>query len=417
MKAVRFHEYGDPDVLRYEDVEQPVPGAGRSGSASPRRRSTRVDGNIRGGFMQGPIPVTLPHTPGIDVAGTVDALGEGVDGIEVGDRGHRLPADDGDGAAAEYVVAPAEILAPAPTSIPLADAAALPVVGLTAWQALFDHAELTAGQRVLINGAGGAVGGYAVQLAKRAGAYVIATAGPRSSERVRTAGADEVIDHTTTEVTAAVTEPVDVVLNLAPIDPAELAALVALVRPGGVVVNTTVWMPAPGDEERGVRGIDLFVRSDAEQLSRLVGAGRPRRAARRRRRAGAAGRAAGDPRPGRRGRAARQGHRPPCRGAMRFPGADLRGRCALPPQAGRACSPRPAGSRRGAQASRRTPASGRGETPGPHPSRPAPRPREVQRVHDAEGGGRRSTTSTQPDGTAAAPRPSWPPCRPAGAPA
>ena len=89
-----------------------------------------------------------------------------------------------DGAAAEYVVAPAEVLAPAPASIPLADAAALPMVGLTAWQALFDDAGAEAGQRVLINGAGGAVGGYAVQLAKRAGAHVIATASPRSSERV-----------------------------------------------------------------------------------------------------------------------------------------------------------------------------------------------------------------------------------------
>jgi NADPH:quinone reductase-like Zn-dependent oxidoreductase len=122
----------------------------------------------------------------------------------------------------------------------------------------------------LINGAGGAVGGYAVQLAAGAQAHVIATAGPRSSEAVKSAGADEIIDHTVTGVTEAVTEPVDVVLNLAPIDPAELAALAGLVRPGGVVVNTTVWMPAPADEERGVRGIDLYVRSDAEQLSRLV---------------------------------------------------------------------------------------------------------------------------------------------------
>ncbi|WP_339155876.1 NADP-dependent oxidoreductase [Actinomadura luteofluorescens] len=189
---------------------------------------------------------------------------------EVGDRivGF-LPFVD-DGAAAEYVLAPAGILAPAPTSIPLADAAALPLVGLTAWQALFDHAELKAGQRILISGAGGAVGGYAVQLAKAAGAHVVATGSPRSIERVKAAGADEVIDHTTTEVTAAVTEPVDVLLNLAPIDPTEFTALAGLVRDGGVVVSTTVWMPAPADEERGVRGIDLFVRSDAGQLSELV---------------------------------------------------------------------------------------------------------------------------------------------------
>lgn len=220
--------------------------------------------------MQGPIPVTLPHTPGIDVSGRVDALGEGVAGLETGDQVVGFLPMAGVGAAAEYVVAPAGILTPAPRSIPLPDAAALPLVGLTAWQALFDHAKLAPGQRVLINGAGGAVGGYAVQLAKNAGAYVIATAGPRSSEHVETAGADEVVDHTATEVTAAVTEPVDVVLNLAPIDPAQLAALLTLIRSGGVLVNTTVWMPAPSDEPRGVRGIDLFVNSDAEQLSRLV---------------------------------------------------------------------------------------------------------------------------------------------------
>ncbi|MFE9677053.1 NADP-dependent oxidoreductase [Streptomyces sp. NPDC006259] len=270
MKAVRFHEYGDPNVLRYEDVEQPLPGAGEVRIRVAATSFNPVDGNIRGGFMRGPIPVVLPHTPGIDVAGTVDALGEGVNGVAVGDDVVGFLPMDGTGAAAEYVLAPAEALTPAPKDVPLAEAAALPLVGLTAFQALFDHGKLTAGQRVLINGAGGAVGGYAVQLAKNAGAHVIATASPRSSDVVTSVGADEVIDHTTTSVTAAVTEPVDVVLNLAPVDPAELAALVTLVRPGGVLVNTTVWMPAPGDEERGVRGIDLFVRSDADQLAKLV---------------------------------------------------------------------------------------------------------------------------------------------------
>lgn len=270
MKAVRFHEYGDPSVLRHEDVEQPVPGAGEVRVRVAATSFNPVDGNIRGGFMQGPIPVTLPHTPGIDVAGTVDALGEGVDGIAVDDDVVGFLPMDGNGAAAQYVLAPADVLIPAPKSVPLADAAALPLVGLTAYQALFDHGKLTAGQRVLINGAGGAVGGYAVQLAKNAGAHVIATAGPRSSEAVTSAGADEVIDHTATDVTAVVTEPVDLALNLAPVAPDELASLVTLVRPGGVVVNTTVWMPAPSDEERDVRGIDLFVRSDTDQLAQLV---------------------------------------------------------------------------------------------------------------------------------------------------
>ncbi|MEV5895025.1 NADP-dependent oxidoreductase [Nonomuraea fuscirosea] len=270
MKTVRFHEFGGPEVLRYEDVPRPAPGAGQVRIRVAATSFNGVDGNIRAGYMRGPIPVELPHTPGIDVAGTVDALGAGVDDVAVGDRVVGLLPMTGPGAAAEYVIAPAEILTAAPRNIPLADSAALPLVGLTAWQALFDHGKLTAGQRVLINGAGGAVGGYAVQLAKEVRAHVIATAGPRSAERVKGAGAAEVIDHTTTDVTAAVTEPVDLVLNLAPVAPEQLAALVTLVRDGGALVNTTVWMPAPSDEERGVRGIDVFVRGDADQLADLA---------------------------------------------------------------------------------------------------------------------------------------------------
>jgi NADPH:quinone reductase-like Zn-dependent oxidoreductase len=270
MKAVRFHEYGDPDVLRYEEVEQPVPGAGEVRLRVAGSAFNPVDDGIRGGYLQGPFPVTLPHTPGIDVSGTVDALGDGVTSVAVGDAVIGFLPMTAAGAAAEYVIAPAEILALAPTTIPLPDAAALPMVGLTAWQALFDDAGLTAAQRVLINGAGGAVGGYAVQLAKNAGAHVIATASPRSSGRVTAAGADEVIDHTATDVSAAVTEPVDVLLNLARISPEEMFALVALVRPGGVVVNTVPTISTPTDDERGVRAVGVFVRSNAAQLSRLV---------------------------------------------------------------------------------------------------------------------------------------------------
>jgi NADPH:quinone reductase-like Zn-dependent oxidoreductase len=270
MKTVRFHEYGDPDVLRYEDADQPVPGAGQVRLRVAATTFNGVDANIRGGNMQGPIPVELPHSPGIDVAGTVDALGEGVDSLAVGDQVIGFLPMGGPGASAEYVIAPAEVLAAAPTTVPLADAAALPAVGLTAWQALFDHAKLTAGQRILLNGAGGAVGGYAVQLAANAGAHVIATASPSSGQRVKASGAEQVVDHTTADVTAEVTEPVDVVLNLAPVEPAQLSALVALIRDGGTLVNTTVWMPAPSDDKRNVKGIDLYARSDARQLAQLV---------------------------------------------------------------------------------------------------------------------------------------------------
>lgn len=227
-----------------------------------------VDAGIRGGYLQEPFPVTLPHIPGIDVAGTIDAVDADVLNPRVGDRVIGFLPITSDGSAAEYVLAPAEILAQAPTSIPLADAAAVPSVGLTAWQALSEHAELRAGRRLLVNGAGGAVGGYAIQLAKRSGAYVIATASPRSVEHVRRAGADEIIAQPTTSVAEAVGEPVDVVLNLALIAPAELGTLAGLVRAGGLVLNTV-----PGampDDLAGVRAVPVFVRSDADQLADLV---------------------------------------------------------------------------------------------------------------------------------------------------
>lgn len=210
------------------------------------------------------------RTPGVDVAGTVDALGPGVDAIATGDRVVGLLPMTAVGAAADHVIASAEILTGVPRKLPLADLAALPLVGLTAWQALFDHGGLTAGQRVLVIGAGGAAGGYAVQLAKEARAHVCATTASGSALRVAAAGADEVIDDTSTDLTAAMSGPVDLVLNLAPVTSEQLVALILLIRAGGALVNTSVGTPAPSDDERGVRGIDLHVRSDADQLADLV---------------------------------------------------------------------------------------------------------------------------------------------------
>jgi NADPH:quinone reductase-like Zn-dependent oxidoreductase len=223
---------------------------------------------MRAGFL--PIPIQLPHVPGYDVSGTVDAIGEGVTGLTVGDAVIAFLPMDHDGGAAEYVVAPADAVVAAPTSVPLADAAALPSVALTAWQALFDDGRLTAGQRLLVVGAGGVVGKYAVQLAKRAGAHVIATASPRSADAVRAAGADKVIDHTATDLLDSLDGQVDVLLNLAPIEPEQFAADVAAVRDGGVVVSTTAFMATPGDESRGVRAATVFVLPNRERLTELV---------------------------------------------------------------------------------------------------------------------------------------------------
>lgn len=268
MKAVQFHEAGGPEVLQLTEIEQPVPAAGEVRLRVAASAFNAADNGMRAGFL--PIPVVLPHVPGYDVSGIVDAVGKDVEGISAGDPVIGFLPMEQDGGAADYVIAPADAVVAAPATIPLADAAALPSVALTAWQALVDEGQLEAGQRLLIVGAGGVVGKYAIQLAKRAGVHVVATASPRSIDAVRAAGADEVIDHTAVDLLGAVDGQVDVLLNLAPIEPEQFAALVALVRDGGAVVSTTAFMQTPGDETRGVRAATVYVRPNRERLSELV---------------------------------------------------------------------------------------------------------------------------------------------------
>lgn len=268
MKAVQFYEVGGPEVLQYGEIEQPTPAAGQVRVRVAASAFSAADNSMREGFL--PIPVVLPHVPGYDVSGTIDALGAGVESVAVGDNVIAFLPMERDGGAAEYVIAPAEAVVVAPASIPLADAAALPSVALTAWQALFDDGGLQAGQRLLIVGAGGVVGKYAIQLAKRAGVHVVATASPRSMDAVRAAGADQIIDHTAADLLSAVDGQVDLLLNLAPIEPERFVELVALVRDGGTVVSTTAFMATPGDESRGVRAVTVFVQPNRERLAELV---------------------------------------------------------------------------------------------------------------------------------------------------
>lgn len=269
MKALRYHSYGDSDVLVYEDADRPVAAAGQVVVQVAGTSFNPVDAVIRAGFLREVFPVAFPHIPNFDVAGVITEVGEGVSGWQAGDAVVAFLPLTAPGAAAEYASLPVETLAAAPRTIDLADAAALPSAGLTAWQALFEHAEVKAGQSVLINGAGGAVGGYAVQLAKQAGASVTATASARSLDRIRSYGADQIIDYTATPVLDALAgQRFDVVLNLAPAGPQETARLVDLVTDGAVFVSTTT--PGPDDAGRGVRTVRVFARSDATQLTELI---------------------------------------------------------------------------------------------------------------------------------------------------
>lgn len=269
MKAVRYHSYGDSDVLGVEEAERPAAAAGHVVLKVAGAAFNPVDAAIRAGGFHQIAPVAFPHTPGMDVSGTVAEIGEGVTGWNAGDAAIATLPLNAPGAAAEYVAVAAGLLAAAPRPLPLADASALPTAGLTAWQGLFEHAKLQAGQRVLVNGAGGAVGGFAVQLAKRAGAEVTATASARSSDRVKAAGADRIVDHTAAPLAEALAgQRFDVVFYLVRNSPEEVAAVADLVVDGGAFVSAAA--PVPQEIGRGVRAVQMFLHDDAAALTELV---------------------------------------------------------------------------------------------------------------------------------------------------
>lgn len=268
MKAVLYSAYGDSTVLVLEEVPVPQPGPGQVLVKVVATTFNPADAAFRAGYLSEMIPLELPHVPGVEVSGTIAAVGPDVTGWDEGAAVAAFLPMNAPGASAEYVLAPVEVLAPLPEGVDPVDAAALPAVALTAFQALFEHGGLTDGDRVLINGAGGAVGGFAVQLAHQAGAEVSATAGARSAERVRSFGADHVIDYTAIPVVQAAKGPFDVVLNLAPTTPEDTDALAALTADGGVFVTATT---APATEPgREVRVVRMAVRSDVAQLADLL---------------------------------------------------------------------------------------------------------------------------------------------------
>jgi NADPH:quinone reductase-like Zn-dependent oxidoreductase len=263
---MRIHHYGDASVIRPEDVPRPVPGRGDVLIHVAATSFNPSDIGVRRGLLRSVFPLDLPYTLGGDVAGTIVELGDSVQTLAVGDR--VIGRLDTGGAAAEYVTAAADTVVAAPTAVPLAHAAAIPIAGVTAWQAVFEHASIASGQRVLVNGAGGGVGGFAVQLAKRAGAHVIATAGPRSTDAVRQLGADEIVDYTARPLADALDGPVDAILNFVVVSARHAATLMSLVRPGGVVVSATVEVKAPAGSP--VTTVRFVARNDTSHLAALV---------------------------------------------------------------------------------------------------------------------------------------------------
>src|SRR5215472_14264752 len=253
MKAVRLHGRGGPDHLVYEDAPQPRPGAGEvlvrvyATGVIAKQLKWDVTYQTKAGS-----PRALP-IPGRDLSGVVEEVGPGVTEPVKGSEVYAMLDYGYDGAEAEFTIALPNELAPKPRTLDHVQAAAVPLTALTAWQALFEHARLVAGQTVLIHGAAGGVGVFAVQLAHWTGAQVIATASARNRDFLLELGASAVIDYTTTRFEEVV-HGVDLVFDTVGGDTLQRSWQV--VKPGGVLV--TIVSPPPSFENAKAHGIRPF---------------------------------------------------------------------------------------------------------------------------------------------------------------
>lgn len=265
MKALQLHGYGSADDLRYEEV--PTPQAG-PGQVLVRVRAAAVnplDAKLASGAMRQFMPLAFPWIPGMDFAGTVEAVGAGVTTLPPGTAVYGTSSAGG--AYAEYLVAQAEAVAPKPASRSFAEAASVPVAALTAWQGLMQAGQLQAGQTVLIHGGAGAVGAYAVQFAHQLGARVIATAAGNDLDFVRSLGADEVIDYRAGRF-ETVGRTVDVVFDLVGGEVQQRSY--AVLKAGGYLVATSQPPSAEEAARHGIHGVMLGMKPSAADLTRVA---------------------------------------------------------------------------------------------------------------------------------------------------
>lgn len=242
MKAVRIHQYGGPEVLQLDELPMPQPAADEVLVRVHAASVNPVDWKIREGYLKDFFAQPLPVAIGCDFSGVVESAGANVTSVKAGDEVYGSVSVVRGGACAEYVVAKAGEYARKPQQLDFINAASLGVGAMTAMLA-FKAASLTAGQKVLIHAAAGGVGSMAVQIAKAHGAYVIGTASGRNTEFVRSLGADEIIDYTTTKFEDVISDA-DLVLDL--IGGETLARSYAVVRKGGHLISAV----QPPDENQ-----------------------------------------------------------------------------------------------------------------------------------------------------------------------
>jgi NADPH:quinone reductase-like Zn-dependent oxidoreductase len=265
MKAVVAHEYGDPEVLKFEEVLRPEPKQNQVLVRVIASGVNPADPLTLSGRYAREFGTHLPLIPGYDIAGVVEKIGTRITKLKVGDAVYGYPTFGG--GWAEYVAVTEGEVAIKPHSLSFAEAAAVPMGALTAWQALVDTAQLRAGQIVLIHGGSGGVGSFAVQIAKWKQARVIATASTANQDLLKQLGADEAIDYTKTKF-EDVAKNVDVVLD--PIGKDTLARSYAVVKKGGIVMSLVARLDKAEIEKRGIKGAGIAVHPDAEDLSEIA---------------------------------------------------------------------------------------------------------------------------------------------------
>lgn len=268
MKAIMINEYGDESVLIYTDVTRPEPKADEVLIKVHAAGVNPVDWKIRDGAGER-FGLKLPVVLGLEVAGTIEAAGDAVKNFKAGDAvcGFLKAFTGG---YAEYAVAKPEEIVLKPDNLDFENAAAFPLAALTAWQAMFDLANLQSGQRILITGASGGVGTMAVQLAKAKGAYVIGTASDRNREFVKSLGADEFVDYTKQNFEEAVKD-VDVAFDAVGGDTYERAF--QTLKKGGFLVTAVANPSEEKAKQFGIKTERVFGKPNGQQLievSRLI---------------------------------------------------------------------------------------------------------------------------------------------------
>ena len=264
MKAIVIHEYGGTEVLKYEDIPRSEPKDDQLLIRVIAAGVNPVDGMIRSGMFKGnrAFPIIL----GGDVAGIVEKVGSKITKFKTGDPVFAYISLDNSGGYAQYALATEREAAPKPKALTYVEAAAVPIVAMTAWQALIDTAKLSAGQTVLIHGGSGGVGSFAIQIAKARGAKVIATASTANQDFLKQLGADVAIDYTKQKF-EDVAKDVDVVLDSIGGD--TLARSYGVVKKGGIIVSIVARPKESELEKHGIRGAALSVDPNSEELAAI----------------------------------------------------------------------------------------------------------------------------------------------------